>query len=77
MAATRVTINNNGSIVIEGDFSIHDESGGEYGLAGRTRISLCRCGHSAKKPFCDGSHRRNEFASECCAYDLPEPVKKV
>ena len=77
MAATRVTINNNGSIVIEGDFSTHDETGGEYGLAGRTRISLCRCGHSAKKPFCDGSHRRNEFASECCAYDLPEPVKKA
>lgn len=76
MAATRVTIKNNGSIVIEGDFSIHDESGAEYGLAGRERISLCRCGHSEKKPFCDGSHRRNGFCSDCTAYDLPEPVKK-
>lgn len=77
MAATKVTILNNGSVVIEGDFSIHDASGGEYGLAGRKRISLCRCGHSAKKPFCDGSHARQGFASECIAYDLPEPVKKA
>lgn len=77
MAATRVTIRNNGSIVIEGDFSIHDESGCEYGLAGRQRISLCRCGHSENKPFCDGSHKRIGFVSECAAFNLPEPVKKA
>ena len=77
MAATKVTIFNNGPVIIEGDFSIHDPSGGEYGLAGRTRIGLCRCGLSSKKPFCDGTHGREGFASECVAYDLPEPVKKA
>jgi CDGSH-type Zn-finger protein len=26
------------------------------------RVALCRCGGSAKKPFCDGTHRQNGFS---------------
>jgi CDGSH-type Zn-finger protein len=71
MAATKITVNNNGSLRVEGDFTIQDASGKEYGLGGRTVIGLCRCGHSANKPFCDGSHKANAFASQCEAKDLP------
>jgi CDGSH-type Zn-finger protein len=36
-------------------------------------ISLCRCGHSANKPFCDGSHNRVGFQSSCEARELQPP----
>lgn len=77
MAATKITVNNNGSIRIEGDFEIVDPTGKAFGLAGRTAIGLCRCGHSANKPFCDGSHRTAGFNDAVVARDLPPPQPKV
>jgi CDGSH-type Zn-finger protein len=75
LAGTKVTIFNNGPIRIEGDFEIVDQQGKTYGLAGRTVISLCRCGHTDNSPFCDGAHKRHNFASSPEARDLPAPVK--
>jgi CDGSH-type Zn-finger protein len=74
---TRVTINANGSIRLEGDFEILDSSGAAFGLGGRTAISLCRCGQSKNKPFCDGSHRTTGFSDACVARDLPPPAPKA
>jgi len=73
----KVTILNNGPIRIEGEFTIQDAEGNSFGLAGRTVISLCRCGLSENKPFCDGTHGRNGFSSQCKARDLPAPQPKV
>ena len=74
--AIKITPLDNGPLRIEGDFEIMDTSGKTFGLAGRKAISLCRCGHSANKPFCDGSHARQGFQSCCTARDLPEPKPK-
>ena len=70
MAKTRITPNNNGSLKIEGDFEIVDKDGNVYGLGGREIISICRCGLSNNKPFCDGSHK-GHFEHEAMAFDLP------
>jgi CDGSH-type Zn-finger protein len=76
MAATRITVMNNGSLRIEGDFEIADMNGGVFGLAGRTRVTLCRCGQSKDKPFCDSSHKTCAFDSVVVARDLPPPKPK-
>ena len=71
MAATKITVRSDGSIRVEGDFEIADQDGKLFGLAGRNKIGLCRCGHSETKPFCDGSHKKVNFQSAIQAYDLP------
>jgi CDGSH-type Zn-finger protein len=76
MAATKITVANNGPLVVEGDFEILDPEGKAFGLAGRTRLSLCRCGHSERKPFCDGSHKKTSFQSVVQAVELPPPAPK-
>jgi len=76
VAGTKVTIFNNGPMRIEGDFEIVDQEGQRFGLAGRTAVSLCRCGHSENKPFCDGSHKRQNFTSVIAARDLPPAAPK-
>jgi len=60
----KITVKNNGPLFVEGEFRLHDIEGKAFNLAGRTAVSLCRCGHSQKKPFCDGSHKTHEFKSE-------------
>lgn len=77
MADTKVSVLNNGPLRIEGVVSVCDAAGKEFGLAGRTVISLCRCGHSQNKPFCDGSHARQGFESQVEARELPAPKPKL
>ncbi len=73
----KITANKNGPLRIEGEFVICDPQGKTYGLAGRTLVSLCRCGQSNNKPFCDGSHNKVGFQHEPAAFELPPPVPKL
>ena len=70
MATTKIIVNNNGSLKVDGDFEIVDSNGDVYNLQGRTILSLCRCGLSANKPFCDGAHK-GKFEHEAKAFELP------
>lgn len=71
---TKITVNSNGSIKVDGDFVVLDMQGNEYNLQGRTIVSFCRCGLSQNKPFCDGAHK-GHFEHDAMAFDLPP--KKV
>lgn len=77
MAGAKITVSNNGPIRVEGDFEIQDAQGNLYGLGGRVAVSLCRCGFSQNKPFCDGNHNRQGFQSQCQAMELPPPKPKL
>lgn len=76
MSDVKVTVRNGGPLRLEGEITLLDQEGRPFGLAGRRAISLCRCGHSANKPFCDGSHK-NGFADVVAARELPPPKPKV
>jgi len=78
MPDNTITVRSNGPLRIEGDgIVLLDQEGRPFGLAGRNAISLCRCGQSSNKPFCDGTHNKVGFASECPARDLPPPAPKA
>ena len=72
----KITIRSDGPVRIEGEFTIVDQDGNAFDLAGRTVISLCRCGQSSNKPFCDGTHGTCGFASTIEARALPPPAPK-
>jgi len=54
----------NGPYQVSGDLSgleLSDRDGNQYDLAGQSKIYLCRCGASTRKPFCDGQHSKIGF----------------
>ena len=71
MPPTKITVRNDGPLRVEGEVELVDMEGKPYGLGGRTAVALCRCGHSANKPFCDGSHKTAGFQDTQQARDLP------
>jgi uncharacterized Fe-S cluster protein YjdI/CDGSH-type Zn-finger protein len=56
-----VTPQIDGPLFVRGHVEIRDRAGNL--VREDTRMALCRCGHSANKPFCDDSHYRVGFRS--------------
>jgi CDGSH-type Zn-finger protein len=57
---TRITACPDGPLIVRGPIELVDEDGAPVERRRRT-IALCRCGASAIRPFCDGSHRAVGF----------------
>lgn len=69
-----IKVRQNGSLLVEGDdVTLVDWNGNEYTLP-RRPFSLCRCGASTRKPFCDGTHSKIGFAAAEAA--VPESVDR-
>ena len=73
MAQVKITIRKNGPYRVEapeGGVELVDADGNAIDLTGKPAFSLCRCGGSVNKPFCDGTHSKIGFQA------AEEAVKK-
>jgi len=74
MASVKITVRKNGPYRVEapeGTIELVDADGNKYDLTGKPAFSLCRCGGSVNKPFCDGSHNRLAQAAKCSSGPAP------
>ncbi len=60
MANIDIKASQNGPLIVTGPATYVDANGEEQATSGAA-IALCRCGQSANKPFCDGTHREVGF----------------
>ena len=71
-----VTIGSSGGLWIRGGIALRRETGKTYEI--RNRVVVCRCGQSANKPYCDGTHAaikwRDNLEGEPVGETLPEEV---
>jgi CDGSH-type Zn-finger protein len=63
MADVKIQAVKNGPLIVQGAVDVVD-SQGQPRIPSRPSVALCRCGHSANKPFCDGGHAKAGFQAE-------------
>lgn len=72
MSEVRIRMRPNGPFVVEGPFTLLDSEGNVFTLSpDKPAIALCRCGQSARRPFCDGTHKTCGFISD----ERPAPAE--
>lgn len=80
MAEVKITIKKNGPYRVEapeGTVQLVDSEGNQVDLAGKTAFSLCRCGASVNKPFCDGTHSKIGFQAAEAAVKKDEQASQA
>ncbi|MGH7538515.1 MAG: CDGSH iron-sulfur domain-containing protein [Gemmatimonadales bacterium] len=76
---TTITPKPNGPLIVAGPVRIVSPDGAEIPVPPKKDgspaqvVVLCRCGASASKPFCDGSHKRIGFATAANPPLAPPP----
>ena len=63
MSDITIKARENGPFLVTGLVTVTDHLGNRFDTAGKETIALCRCGASAKRPFCDGAHKTCGFQS--------------
>lgn len=58
----QIKVNDNGPLLVSGDVELVDAEGNAYTT--KRIYSLCRCGESSTKPYCDGTHKKIGFESK-------------
>lgn len=59
--SSNIQVKDNGPYVVRGGITIVDGEGNPFEV--KESVALCRCGQSANKPFCDGTHNKVGFES--------------
>ncbi|HXI99254.1 MAG TPA: CDGSH iron-sulfur domain-containing protein [Gemmatimonadaceae bacterium] len=86
MADVTIEVRKNGSYRVYGDVNLVDHEGNQVPVPegkrkvspeGKTWISLCRCGGSVTKPFCDGTHSRIGFIGAEEAVEKTEATRPL
>jgi len=57
----KITILSNGPCKVDGNVPLFDGEGNAIETREGKSYYLCRCGESANKPFCDGTHKTIGF----------------
>ena len=73
MSDIKITVRGTGSLKVEGDIPLFDEEGNRIPTPEGRPYSLCRCGDSKRKPFCDGSHKTCEWDPTLASLVPPAP----
>ncbi len=75
MSEVKITVRPNGPYRVEGAVKLVDVNGNEWDLTNKPAFSLCRCGASTNKPFCDGTHSKLGFQAAEAAVRAEEGQK--
>lgn len=76
MAKNRIMVRPDGPLIVEGDLRLQDAD--ENLLEENDTLVLCRCGLSARKPYCDGSHKQAGFqAGQAFSDERAEDISGV